>query len=253
MATINDIANEFVRNEIKEYLEQPDERESVIETFAKSSESMQAIGAALIDGQHKTVDMLTQKALADGVPALEVMDDGLIAAMRIVGIKFRENFIYVPEVLSCARAMKAGMAHIEPILSASGIEPVGRVVMGTVKGDLHDIGKNLCIMMLSGSGFEVFDLGVDTSPDEFLEAVEGHNAPLMGMSALLTTTMPNMAVTIETFIDEGIRDDVKIMVGGAPVTQEFADDMGADGYGKDAMECVALAKRLVSDEVGAES
>ena len=253
MASINDIANEFVRNEIEEYLEQPDERESVIETFVKCSTSMQAIGAALIDGQHKTVDQLTQNALADGVPALEVMDDGLIAAMRIVGIKFRENFIYVPEVLSCARAMKAGMAHIEPILSASGIEPIGRVVMGTVKGDLHDIGKNLCIMMLRGAGFEVFDLGVDTSADEFLEAVEGHNAPLMGMSALLTTTMPNMAVTIETFIDEGIRDDVKVMVGGAPVSQEFADDMGADGYGKDAMECVALAKRLVSEEVGAES
>lgn len=253
MASINDIANEFVRNEIEEYLEQPDERESVIETFAKSSSQMQAIGAALIDGQHKTVDQLTQKALADGVPALEVMDDGLIAAMRIVGIKFRENFIYVPEVLSCARAMKAGMAHIEPILSASGIEPIGRVVMGTVKGDLHDIGKNLCIMMLRGSGFEVFDLGVDTSADEFLEAVEGHNAPLMGMSALLTTTMPNMAVTIETFIDEGIRDDVKIMVGGAPVSQEFADDMGADGYGKDAMECVSLAKRLVSEELEAVS
>ena len=253
MASINDIANEFVRNEIEEYLEQPDERESVIETFAKSSSQMQAIGAALIDGQHKTVDQLTQKALADGVPALEVMDDGLIAAMRIVGIKFRENFIYVPEVLSCARAMKAGMAHIEPILSASGIEPIGRVVMGTVKGDLHDIGKNLCIMMLRGSGFEVFDLGVDTSADEFLEAVEGHDAPLMGMSALLTTTMPNMAVTIETFIDEGIRDDVKIMVGGAPVSQEFADDMGADGYGKDAMECVSLAKRLVSEELEAVS
>ena len=253
MASINDIANEFVRNEIEEYLEQPDERESVIETFAKSSAAMQAISAALIDGQHKTVDLLTQKALADGVPALEVMDDGLIAAMRIVGIKFRENFIYVPEVLSCARAMKAGMAHIEPILSASGIKPIGRVVMGTVKGDLHDIGKNLCIMMLRGAGFEVFDLGVDTSADEFLEAVEGRNAPLMGMSALLTTTMPNMAVTIETFIDEGIRDDVKIMVGGAPVSQEFADDMGADGYGKDAMECVALAKRLASEGVGAES
>jgi len=245
MASINDITNEFVRNEIEEYITEPDERESLIETFAKISPRMQEIGAALVDGEHKKVDELTQKALADEVPALEVMDDGLIAAMRIVGIKFRENFIYVPEVLGCARAMKAGMAHIEPILSASGIEPVGRVVMGTVKGDLHDIGKNLCIMMLRGAGFEVFDLGVDTSPDQFLEAVEEHRAPLMGMSALLTTTMPNMAVTIEAFIDEGIRDDVKIMVGGAPVSQEFADDMGADGYGKDAMECVALAKRLV--------
>ena len=249
MASINDISNEFVRNEIEEYLEQPDERESVIATYAEISAPMQAIGAALLDGQHKTVDELTVKALADGIPALEVMDDGLIAAMRIVGIKFRENFIYVPEVLSCARAMKTGMAHIEPILAASGIQPVGRVVMGTVKGDLHDIGKNLCIMMLRGSGFEVFDLGVDTSADEFLAAIEEHDANLMGMSALLTTTMPNMAVTIEAFIDEGIRDDVKIMVGGAPVSQEFADDMGADGYGKDAMDCVALAKRLAAEVV----
>ena len=244
MADITDIANDFVRGEIEEYIEQPSEREDIIATYVKISEPLQAIGAALIDGQHGTVDELTTKALSDGVPALEVMDDGLIAAMRIVGIKFRENFIYVPEVLSCARAMKAGMAHIEPILSASGIKPVGRVVMGTVKGDLHDIGKNLCIMMLRGSGFEVFDLGVDTSADEFLKAMEEHDATLMGMSALLTTTMPNMAVTIEAFIDEGIRDDVKIMVGGAPVSQEFADDMGADGYGKDAMECVALAKQL---------
>ena len=147
--------------------------------------------------------------------------------------------------------MKAGMKHIQPLLSASGIEPIAKVVMGTVKGDLHDIGKNLCIMMLQGSGFEVIDLGVDTKPDEFLAAVEENEAPLMGMSALLTTTMPNMAVTIETFIDEDLRDDVRIMVGGAPVTQEFADEMGADGYGKDAMECVALAKRLAAEAVEA--
>ena len=212
---------------------------------------MQEISAALIDGQHLTVDELTQKALADGTEALEIMDDGLISAMQIVGIKFRENFIYVPEVLGCARAMKTGMAHIEPILSASGVKPTGRVVMGTVKGDLHDIGKNLCIMMLRGAGFEVFDLGVDTRPDDFVAAIEEHKAPLLGMSALLTTTMPNMAVTIETFIDEDMRDDVKIMVGGAPVSQEFADDMGADGYGKDAMECVSLAKQLIAEHEAA--
>ena len=120
------------------------------------------------------------------------MDDGLIAGMGVVGIKFRENIIFVPEVLACARAMKAGMAHIEPILSASGIEPVGKVVMGTVKGDLHDIGKNLCIMMLRGAGFEVIDLGVDTSADDFIDAVEEHEPSVLGMSALLTTTMPNM-------------------------------------------------------------
>ena len=251
MATISDISNEFVRNEIEEYIEDPDERERLLTTYARISPEMQEIGAALVDGQHLTVDELTQNALAAGTDALEVMDDGLIAAMQIVGIKFRENFIYVPEVLGCARAMKAGMKHIQPILSASGIEPIAKVVMGTVKGDLHDIGKNLCIMMLQGVGFEVIDLGVDTKPDEFLAAVEGNDAPLMGMSALLTTTMPNMAVTIEAFIDEDVRDDVRIMVGGAPVTQEFADEMGADGYGKDAMECVALAKRLVAEAVEA--
>ena len=251
MASISEITNEFVRNEIEEYLEEPDERQRVIDVFAKTRPEMQEISAALIDGQHLVVDELTQKALAEGTEALEVMDDGLIAAMQIVGIKFRENFIYVPEVLGCARAMKAGMAHVEPILSASGVKPTGRVVMGTVKGDLHDIGKNLCIMMLRGAGFEVFDLGVDTRPEDFLAAIEEHNAPLLGMSALLTTTMPNMAVTIETFIDEDMRDDVKIMVGGAPVSQEFADDMGADGYGKDAMECVSLAKKLIAEHEAA--
>ena len=208
---------------------------------------MQNIAAALIDGEHLTVDELTGQAIASGVEATEVMDNGLIAGMAIVGIKFRENFIFVPEVLACARAMKAGMAHIEPILSASGVEPIGVVIMGTVKGDLHDIGKNLCIMMLRGSGFVVHDLGVDTSEDQFIDAVEEHGAPLLGMSALLTTTMPNMGKTIEAFIDADLRDDVKIMVGGAPVTQEFADDMGADGYGKDALACVALAKDLLNE------
>ena len=249
MASISDIANEFIRKEIEEYIRDPEEREQLIALFTQSRPEMQVIAAAVVGGEHKVADELTLKALDEGAEALEIMDDGLIAAMRIVGIKFRENFIYVPEVLGCARAMKAGMVHIEPILAASGIKPVGRVVMGTVKGDLHDIGKNLCIMMLRGSGFEVFDLGVDTAPGEFIEAVEKHEAPLMGMSALLTTTMPNMAATIEAFIDEDLRDEVKIMVGGAPVSQDFADDMGADGYGKDAMECVALAKRLAAQPV----
>ena len=164
--------------------------------------------------------------------------------MALVGIKFRENFIFVPEVLACARAMKAGMVHIEPILSASGVKPLARVIMGTVKGDLHDIGKNLCIMLMRGAGFEVIDLGVDISADEFIEAVEEHEASVVGMSALLTTTMPNMGHTIEAFIDADLRDDVKIMVGGAPVTPAFADEMGADAYGDNAVECVAVAKRL---------
>ena len=162
--------------------------------------------------------------------------------MAVVGIKFRDNFIFVPEVLIAARAMKAGMAHIEPILSASGVEPIGTVIMGTVKGDLHDIGKNLCIMMLRGAGFIVHDLGVDTAPGEFIDAIDEHQAEVLGMSALLTTTMPNMGRTIEAFEDEGMRDQVFIMVGGAPVTEEFAEAMGAEGYGKDAISCVDLAK-----------
>ena len=246
MAELSDIQNETIRFEIEEYVERPEEIERNVELFAAARPLMQDIAAALIEGDHHTVDQLSKQGLDEGIEALEIMDDGLIAGMGIVGIKFRENFIFVPEVLSCARAMKAGMAHIEPILSASGVENAGTVIMGTVKGDLHDIGKNLCIMMLRGAGFEVIDLGVDTSEDEFMDAVEEHGAPLMGMSALLTTTMPNMGKTIEAFIDADLRDDVQIMVGGAPVTQEFADDMGADGYGKDALACVALAKELAA-------
>ena len=248
MAEITDIENEFIREEIEEYLDQPDEIERNIEIFSKATPEMQAISAALIDGDHHMVDELTKEALEAGTDALELMDDGLIAGMGIVGIKFRENFIFVPEVLACARAMKAGMAYIEPILSDSGIDPIGTVVMGTVKGDLHDIGKNLCIMMLRGAGFVVHDLSVDTSEDEFIDAVEEYEAPILGMSALLTTTMPNMGKTIEAFIDADLREDVKIMVGGAPVTQEFADDMGADGYGKDALACVALAKQFLEED-----
>jgi 5-methyltetrahydrofolate--homocysteine methyltransferase len=245
MGNLADISNEVVRDEIDEFVTREDERERLIGMFTKASPAMQDIAAALIDGDDEAVDQLTRAALDRETPALEVMDNGLIAGMAVVGIKFRENFIFVPEVLACARAMKAGMAHIEPILSASGIDPVGTVVMGTVKGDLHDIGKNLCIMMLRGSGFTVVDLGVDTSPDDFIEAVGEHRPELVGMSALLTTTMPNMGKTIDAFSDEGLRDTVKFMVGGAPVTQEFADDMGADGYGKDAVACVALARELI--------
>ncbi|HIM46285.1 MAG TPA: cobalamin-binding protein [Alphaproteobacteria bacterium] len=208
---------------------------------------MQDIAAALIEGDDDEVDRLTKLALEEGIEALEVMDDGLITGMGIVGIKFREAMIFVPEVLACARAMKAGMKYIEPILSESGVKPIAKVLMGTVKGDLHDIGKNLCIMMLRGSGFEVVDLGVDTSDDEFIDAIEEHQATILGMSALLTTTMPNMGKTIEALIDADVRDDVMVMVGGAPVTQEFADDMGADGYGKDALSCVSLAKKLAAE------
>ena len=248
MSELHDISNERLRSEVDEFVQRPDERQSLIDLYAATAPAMQQIAAAIVTGDQQQSDRLSQEALAADVAALTIMDDGLIAGMALVGIKFRENFIFVPEVLACARAMKAGMKHIEPILSASGIEPVGKVIMGTVKGDLHDIGKNLCIMMLRGAGFEVIDLGVDTSPDDFIDAVEEHTANIVGMSALLTTTMPNMGRTIEAFIDADLRDEVKFMVGGAPVTEEFADDMGADAYGETAVDCVEIAKRLAGEE-----
>ena len=238
------VVNEGLEQELG-YVTRQFEQEHIRAQWDHADPLMQEISHQLIVGNHLEVDRLTVQALGDDFSANTILDDGLIAGMAIVGIKFRDNIIFVPEVLVAARAMKAGMAHIEPILSASGIEPVGTVIMGTVKGDLHDIGKNLCIMMLRGAGFIVHDLGVDTSPDEFVDAVMDYEADVLGMSALLTTTMPNMGKTIDTFEENGLRDVVKIMVGGAPLTQEFADDFGADGYGKDAIECVDLAKSFL--------
>ena len=238
------VVNEGLEAELA-YVENADEQRHIRALWDEADPLMQEISYQLITGQNLEVDRLTQQALDDGFSANTVMDDGLIAGMAVVGIKFRDNIIFVPEVLVAARAMKAGMAHIEPILSASGIKPIGTVVMGTVKGDLHDIGKNLCIMMLRGAGFAVHDLGVDTQPDEFIDEVVDKEADILGMSALLTTTMPNMGRTIEAFEEAGLRGEVRIMVGGAPLSQEFADDMGADGYGKDAIACVDLAKEFV--------
>jgi len=233
-----------------QHVTRPFEVNHISSLFEGTDPLMHEIAYSLITGDQHEVDRLTRQALENGFAANDILDDGLVSGMAIVGIKFRDNIIFVPEVLISARAMKAGMAHIEPILSASGIEPLGIVVMGTVKGDLHDIGKNLCIMMLRGAGFVVHDLGVDTKPDEFIRAVEEHGAGVLGMSALLTTTMPNMGRTIQAFEDEGLRESVKIMVGGAPVTQEFAEDMGADGYGDNAISCVDMAKELLGIGVG---
>ena len=221
------------------------EKKHIGEAISKTSLEMQEIAYSLITGDNDSVDVLTKKSLENGISANEILDDGLLNGMAIVGVKFRANVIFVPEVLISARAMKAGMAHIEPILSESGIEPQGTVLIGTVKGDLHDIGKNLCIMMLRGAGFTVHDLGVDTSPEDFADGFEEFEPDVVGMSALLTTTMPNMGRTIQYFEDMGLRDEVRMMVGGAPVTQEFADEMGADAYGESAVDAVDKAKELV--------
>jgi len=241
------IVNDGLEQELG-HVSNPAELRHVRKLFDGSDALLQQLAYDLIVGDQHEVNRLTREALEQEYSAETILDNGLIAGMAIVGIKFRDNIIFVPEVLVAARAMKAGMVHLDPILSASGIEPLGTVIMGTVKGDLHDIGKNLCIMMLRGSGFSVHDLGVDTKPEQFIDAVLEHGAQVLGMSALLTTTMPNMGKTIQAFEDAGLRGEVKIMLGGAPLNQEFADDMGADGYGKDAMACVELARKLLGLE-----
>ena len=228
-----------------EWVTKPGERKHIGDGIDGTDPIMQEMAYELIVGNNTDVDRLTKEALDGGYTANQILDDSLLNGMAIVGVKFRDNVIFVPEVLVAARAMKAGMAHIEPILSASGAEPAGTVIMGTVKGDLHDIGKNLCIMMLRGAGFIVHDIGVDSSPDDFIDAVEEFGAEIVGMSALLTTTMPNMGRTIATFEDMGLRDEVRIMVGGAPVTQDFADEMGADAYGDNAVAAVDKATELI--------
>ena len=206
---------------------------------------LQGLADAIIRGKAPDAADLTQGALKDGVPADVVLREGLIAGMKVVGNRFRLNEIFVPEVLVAARAMKAGLAILEPILTACGIEPIGTVVMGTVKGDLHDIGKNLVGMMLKGAGFKVVDLGTNVSWEKYLEAIEKHRAALMGMSALLTTTMPYMQTVIDKMKEKGVYERCKTFVGGAPVTQAFADEVGAHGWAKDAASAVVKAKELV--------
>lgn len=200
---------------------------------------------AVIEGDAKRSKEITAEALARGVEPLTLVNHYMIPAMDIVGRKFETNEYFVPELLLSARAMKAAMELIRPLLASRGTEPIGRVVIGTVKGDLHDIGKNLVAAMLEGGGFEVYDLGVNVPPDRFIAKVRETNAHIVGMSALLTTTMPNMRVTIEAFKAAGMRENVKILVGGAPVTPRFAEQIGADGYGENAPSAVALAKKLL--------
>ncbi len=203
------------------------------------------LGNAIIRGDAGTVDATVRQCLETGVSASDIINDGMIPGMDVVGELFRTNQYYVPEVLISARAMKAGMAILRPILAESGVEPVGKVVIGTVRGDLHDIGKNLVAMMLEGAGFDVHDTGIDTHPDEYVQTATANGANIVGMSALLTTTMTNMRNTIEAVEAAGLADQVHCIIGGAPVTQRYADEIGADGYAADAASAVILAKRLL--------
>jgi len=207
------------------------------------------IYTAVLEGDANAVKELVQQGIEEGLAAQALLNDGLIAAMNEVGRLFEEGEYFVPEMLVSARAMQAGMNLLRPILVEQDVKPMGRVVIGTVKGDLHDIGKNLVGMMLEGAGFEVIDLGMDVPEEKFLRAIEEHQPHLVGLSALLTTTMSNMKTTIEAIKAAGLRERVKIMLGGAPVTQTFAAQIGADGYAPDASQAVTLAKRLMGAAV----
>jgi len=210
------------------------------------SEILKEISTAVIEGDVAEIADLTEDALDDGLTAEEILNQGLMPGMDHVGVEFRAGNMFVPEVLRSAKTMQNSMDILKPLLAASGVKMVGKVLLGTVKGDLHDIGKNLVGMMCEGAGFEVKDVGKDVSPESFVEAVKDFEPDVLGMSALLTTTMRSMESTIKVLEEAGLRDKVKIMIGGAPVTQAFADQIGADGYASNASSAAELAKRFVS-------
>lgn len=207
---------------------------------------LKLLAEAVIRGDARECARLTQEGLDEGLSPQTLLNDGLMAGMAVIGERFKANEIYVPEVLIAARAMKAGMAILRPRLVETGAKPVGKVVLGTVKGDLHDIGKNIVGMMLEGAGFQVTDLGNDVAAERFVQAAKEQEAQIIGMSALLTTTMLNMKGTIEALKAAGLRERVKVMVGGAPVTQRFAEEIGADGYAENASLAVEKAKELLA-------
>ena len=205
---------------------------------------LKALAEAIIKGDQNTAVEITRSALEEGTPAESVLNEGLVAGMDVVGSRFKKNEVYIPEVLISARAMKMAREILEPELVKAGVEPIGKLVIGTVQGDLHDIGKNLVAMMLKGAGFEVIDLGVDVGPEKFIEQAKSAGAHLVGMSALLTTTMPGMEKTVKAMREAGL--PAKVMIGGAPVTQDYADRIGADGYAPDSASAVDVAKSLVA-------
>jgi len=208
------------------------------------ADKFERIASKLYEGDIEAVAEMVQDALDAGMAPSEILNGALLAGMDEVGRDFKAGVLFVPEVMFAARAMKAGMDVLRPLLAESEIASSGKCVLGTVKGDLHDIGKNLVTMMLDGGGFEAIDLGVDLDPSAFVEAVREHKPDVVGMSALLTTTMAQMKVTIDALEDAGLRDSIKIMIGGAPVTAEFAEQIGADAYAPDAAAAVDVAREL---------
>jgi len=208
---------------------------------------LESIASHLERGEHEEVRALTESALAESLDAATILDEGLIAGMQVVGEQFRKHEIFLPDVLMAAKAMNAGLEILEPHLSAADITSQGKVVIGTVKGDLHDIGKNLVGIMLAGAGFEVIDLGKDVPPERFVDAAAESGANVIGMSALLTTTMPGMRAVVDLVKSRGLDGSVRTVIGGAPVTEEYANEIGADGYSFDAANAVECVKRLVEE------
>ena len=222
------------------------EGEEIVLSELQDDELVEQMHDDLYDGLADEVAEATRILLDRGWSATRVLEVALVGGMNIVGVDFRDGVLFVPEVLMSANAMKAGMALLKPLLAETGARPVGKVVVGTVKGDIHDIGKNLVGMMMEGAGFEVVDLGINVAAETYLEAMEKHQANILGMSALLTTTMPYMKVVIDTLKDRGVRDKYIVMVGGAPLNDEFCKAIGADAYCRDAATAVAVAKQLIA-------
>jgi 5-methyltetrahydrofolate--homocysteine methyltransferase len=214
----------------------------------KTMDIMESIKKGLKEGDAASVRALTKEALTQNVSPVDIMNNGYVAGMDIIGSLFKNNQIFIPEVLVSARAMKAGMEIVRPLLAESNAKPIGKVIMGTVQGDLHDIGKNIVSMLLEGAGFEVIDLGADVAKEKFLEALEKEEANIIGMSALLTTTMTQMKEVIKSIESANLREKARVMIGGAPITQAFAEEISADGYAPDAASAVDVARSLLKRE-----
>ena len=230
-----------------------DDNQDIILADLSDGELVEQMFDDLYDGLADEIAEGTHILLGRGWEAKKVLDEALVAGMTIVGVDFRDGILFVPEVLLAANAMKSGMAILKPILASTGAEPVGKMVIGTVKGDIHDIGKNLVGMMMEGAGFEVIDLGINTDADAYIAALEQHRPEILGMSALLTTTMPYMKVVIDTMTQKEMRDDYIVLVGGAPLNEEFGKAVGANAYCRDAATAVEVAKRLVQERRAARA
>lgn len=227
--------------------------EDIVLADLSDDELVEQMHDDLYDGLKEEIEEGTNILLSRDWSAERVLNEALVAGMKIVGVDFRDGILFVPEVLLAANSMKGGMAILKPLLAETGAKPIGTMVIGTVKGDIHDIGKNLVGMMLEGAGFEVFDIGINNSVEDYFAALEEHKPDILGMSALLTTTMPYMKVVIDEMVNKGIRDDYIVLVGGAPLNEEFGTAVGADGYCRDAAEAAAISVAMVAERQASQT